>query len=142
MRILALKSLGLTWFLSPNLSIYFNFVRCWGPLWYNHIRRFSVHSRFIEKSMCSIYIMYCLLRRAHYSKSGKWSTIIANSKWTQLFCNFNMFETFFKAMNAKHFFHSFRQCTEDQKEWRALVHTCNWMSLAWHCVLLVRSPVI
>ena len=31
------------------ISIYFNFVRCWGPLWYNHIRRFSVNSRFIEK---------------------------------------------------------------------------------------------
>ena len=27
--------------------------------------RFSVHSRFIEKSTYSIYIMYCLLRRAH-----------------------------------------------------------------------------
>ena len=37
----------------------------WGPLWYNHKKRFSVHCRFIEKSMYSIYIMYCLLRRAH-----------------------------------------------------------------------------
>ena len=31
-RILALKSLDLTLFLSPILSIYFNFVRCWGAL--------------------------------------------------------------------------------------------------------------
>ena len=59
-RILELKSLDLIWFLSPNLSIYFNFVECLGPLWYNHIMRFSVLSRFIEKSMCSIYIMTAL----------------------------------------------------------------------------------
>ena len=29
-RRMALKSLDLTWFLSPNLSIYFNFLRCLG----------------------------------------------------------------------------------------------------------------
>ena len=52
MRIQALKSLDLIWFLSI-LSIHFNFVRCWGPLWYYHIRRFSVHNRQIEKSMYS-----------------------------------------------------------------------------------------
>ena len=42
---MALKLLELTRFLSPNLSIYFNFVRCWG---------FPVHSSFIEKSMRAV----------------------------------------------------------------------------------------
>ena len=100
-----------------------------------------MHSRFIEKSMYSIYIIYCLLRRVQTSKSGKWSTMIAHSKWTQLFCNFNMFETFFKATNEKKIVHSFQQCTKDRKEWRALVRICNWMSFALHCVLSDRSPM-
>ena len=59
--ILALNSLVLTWFVSPNLSICFNFVRCCGPLWYNHIKRFSAHSRFIEKSMYTEQYLYYVL---------------------------------------------------------------------------------
>ena len=62
--IVLFKSLDLTWSVSQNLSIYVNFVLCLGPLLYNYIRRFSVHSRFIEKSMYSINVMYCLLRRS------------------------------------------------------------------------------
>ena len=31
LRVTALKLLELTRFLSPNLSIYYNLVRCWGP---------------------------------------------------------------------------------------------------------------
>ena len=53
--IVALKLLKLTRFLSPNLSIYFNFVRWW-------VRcdrgRFSVHSLFIEKSMVVFILLY------------------------------------------------------------------------------------
>ena len=104
MRILALKSLDLTWLLSPNLSIYFNFARCRGKLWYNHVRRFSVHSRFIEKSMYSIYIMYCYLEEST-SKSGKWSTIIiAHSQWTQLFLTLICLKQFSKPRKDRYIF--------------------------------------
>ena len=47
MRILALKSLDLTWFLSPNLSIYFNFIRRCGPLWYN--QRIVTYRKTLER---------------------------------------------------------------------------------------------
>ena len=43
LRVVALKLLELTQFASPNLWIYFNFVRCWGPLWLRAI----FHAQFI-----------------------------------------------------------------------------------------------
>ena len=39
LRIVALKLLELTRFLSPNLQIYFNSAGCWGPLGYKAIFR-------------------------------------------------------------------------------------------------------
>ena len=51
--------------LITNSINYFNFLLCWGPLWCNHIQRFSVYSRLIEKSMYSIYIVHYLLKRAY-----------------------------------------------------------------------------
>ena len=48
LKLVALILLELTRFLSQNLSIYFNFVRCWVRC---DRRRFSVHSPWIEKSM-------------------------------------------------------------------------------------------
>ena len=59
-------------------SIYFNFVRCWGPLWYNHIRRFSAQSRFIEKYI-TVLILCTVYSEGRTGKSKNWSTIIAYS---------------------------------------------------------------
>ena len=53
LRVMTLKLLALTRFLSPNLSIYFNFVWCWGPF---DRERFSVHSPFICTSISKNYI--------------------------------------------------------------------------------------
>ena len=56
LRIVALKLLELTQFASPNLSIYFNFVWCWGPLWCWYFltnRSCAVHHN--SESLCTVF---------------------------------------------------------------------------------------
>ena len=61
LRVTALKMLEFTRFLSPNLSIYFNFVRCWGSVvMLTFLNTPPVRCPFIEKLMVrlSYYLFY------------------------------------------------------------------------------------
>ena len=93
-RIMALKSLDLTWFLSPNLSIYFHFVRCWLPLWYNHI---VGDFPCIVDSVCVQYLYYVL-----FTQNG---ALVNLENGVQLFLTLNEHNYFIHLIYLKHFSH-------------------------------------
>ena len=51
LQVLTIKLLESTRFASPNLSIYLNFIRCWGPLWCWHFLTNRPCAAIYEKSM-------------------------------------------------------------------------------------------
>ena len=56
-------------FITISINL-FQFCTVLGSVVTNHIRRFSVDRRFVEKSMYSIYIISCLLRRVVNLENG------------------------------------------------------------------------
>ena len=64
------KITRLTWFLSPNLSIYFNFGLCWGPLWYNHTMDFLCQKKSIYREVYVQYLHYIIQYLYYITPTG------------------------------------------------------------------------
>ena len=79
--LVSIKLPELTQFASPKLSVYYNFVRCWGLLWYKG--RFSMHSPVVEKTIHQL-----ILYQKHQQilpQSISWS-FLCSSSWSSLIC--------------------------------------------------------